>query len=367
MRGACVTREELAWSDPTIERRATITDGARPATSPVSTDSPATYNNTRVSMRHLRHAEQPWGRKCDERVEARAGEKDPERSSHQRQEHAFNQQLTDDRTARRPEGRPDSDFLLSRGRSRNQQVRDVEACDRQQYTNGDVEDDERVFDLAGKLLAQWHEPGRSVPVELVCRGQAICDLIHISASRLDAGSRFHSSDDADESPAALAPWRVPVELKRDPGIVVVIHEAKSRRHHTHYLCRSVVQLDKVAYEVSITTKVRLPQAMTDDGEIRRIRAIVVFVERAAKDRCNTKHRKKLRRDRLQGQSRRFTGACQDCRRPGAHAATRSSVRLSRCQSSQVAGETELWLLLFRDSYTITRFSPSGYGSGRNSN
>ena len=155
-----------------------------------------------------------------------------------------------------------------------------------------------VLHLTGKLLAQRHEPGRPVPVELVCRGQTTCDLIHVSACCLDAGSRFHSSDDVDESPAALAPWSVPVELQRDPRIVVVIHKPELRRHHAHDLCRSVVELDKAAHDVSIAAEPRLPQAMTDDGHIGRIRAIVVLVDRAAEDRFNTEHWKELRRDRL---------------------------------------------------------------------
>ena len=147
MRGECVTRELLACSDSTMERRATITDGASPATSPVSTDNPATYNKHARINRQLRHAEQGGRRECDERIEAPARERDAERSSGEREQHAFDQQLTDDRTARSAERRANGDFLPARGRSRNQQVRDVEACDREQHANGDVEHDERRFQL----------------------------------------------------------------------------------------------------------------------------------------------------------------------------------------------------------------------------
>ena len=118
-----------------------MTDGASPATSPVSTDNPATYNKTRAS-RVTSGTPSSRGRKCDERIEAPARERDPERASSKREKHAFDQQLTDERTARSAERRANGDFLPARGRSRNQQVRDIEACDREQYANGDVEQDE---------------------------------------------------------------------------------------------------------------------------------------------------------------------------------------------------------------------------------
>ena len=219
---------------------------------------------------------------------------------------------------------------------------------------------------AGELLAQRYEPGGAVLVELV---QSRPDALRPAPCRRvpsRCGPLLHSSDDVDESPAGLAPRRVPVELQRDPHIVVVIHKPKSRRHHADDLCRSIVQLDKAADDTSIAAEPRLPQAMADDGHIGRIRAIVVFVDRAAEDRFNTEHWKELRRDRLQGQSRRFTRACQDRRasgRPCRDAFERAVVALPiepvrrRDRVVTVAAPR----LVHHD-----QVSPSGYGSGRSS-
>ena len=152
----------------------------------------------------------------------------------------------------------------------------------------------------------------------------------------------------------------------DPGVDVVKDKSKSRRHHAYDLCRRIVQLDKAADDISIAAEPRLPQAMADNGHNRRIRAVVILVDDSSEHRRDTKQWKEFGRDRLHTQSVASPAPVKIAARPDAHAATRSSVRLSRCQSSQVAGETELWLLLLRASYTITRFSPSGYGSGRSS-
>ena len=82
----------------------------------------------------------------------------------------------------------------------------------------------------------------------------------------------------------------------------------------------------------------LPELMTDHDDARRVGPIVFHRDRAAEQRPDAEQREELRRHELRVQPRGLAGAGQ---RDGAErqAASRLSVRLSRCQSSQLAGET----------------------------
>jgi hypothetical protein len=128
-----------------------------------------------------------------------------------------------------------------------------------------------------------------------------------------------------------------------PHVDVLLHEAKSGRHHADDLERAVVELIAAADALGIATELLLPGAVADHGD--------------ASGRSDGPHRRRScgrgaarrpARERIPmtpaGQTRAgLAGARhrEKSRLPGGEA---RNVRLARCQSSQLAGETSAWAL-----------------------
>jgi hypothetical protein len=244
----------------------------------------------------------------EQRVEAPLREHHAECSSGHRQQHALDQQLPDDGQATGAEGRTDGNFLLSRGRSRDQQVRDVEACDGQQDADREVENQQGGLNIAGEHLTQWHQDDGRVSVEVVHRGESLAEAIHVGASRLEARSCLQPPDDADDAAPAVAPRAIAIQPRRRPDIGVVVHEAEGGRHHADDLRRDVIQMDEASDDAPVAAEARLPETMADDGRGRRIRPVVVFGERSAEHRLDAQQKKELMRHGLSTQPRRLAGA-----------------------------------------------------------
>ena len=127
---------------------------------------------------------------------------------------------------------------------------------------------------------------------------------------------------------------------------------------------TIVELDGAADGAPIATELVLPGAVAEDGDAWAVRTVVLVGDGAAKERCDAEQRKEFRGHQLRVHASRLAGAGHRERRTSCQAANRRNVRLSRCQSSQLAGETSARGLGPNDSSTITSWSPSGYGSGR---
>ena len=111
-----------------------------PTITPVISDRPSAYSSTRRSTESADTRSRSAGANAMQRVEAPVRQRDAERASGDREQHALDQQLTDDRQPPRAERRPDRHFAPARRGARKKQVGDVEAGDRQQHADRGIED-----------------------------------------------------------------------------------------------------------------------------------------------------------------------------------------------------------------------------------
>ena len=102
----------------------------------------------------LRRAHQVRRHERHHGVERPARDEDAQYPAGDREQHAFDEQLPDDGAAAGAKRCAERDLASARRCASQQQVRDVEAGDRQQHADRRVQHDERRLDLPGQLLAQ---------------------------------------------------------------------------------------------------------------------------------------------------------------------------------------------------------------------
>ena len=118
-------------------------------------------------------------------------------------------------------------------------------------------------------------------------------------------------------------------------------ESEPGRHDADDFNRIVAQLDRASEDTRVAAKTSLPQLMAQDGNPRCIRPIVIrqiWSGRGVAARPAAGRIPRRRAAPASASARRSRSASST---PDVHAASVCSVRLSRCQSNQLAGETEL--------------------------
>ena len=105
-----------------------------------------------------------------------------------------------------------------------------------------------------------------------------------------------------------APVAAAIETVRGPESDLLIEELEPLRHHADDPHRRVVDLHGAADDRGIAAEARLPEAMREDGNRRRIRTIVLRREETAVQRTHAEQREELPRHDLDVQPRRFADA-----------------------------------------------------------
>ena len=217
---------------------------------------------------------------------------DPPRQEHaqraagRRKQQAFHEPLPNDGAASRAKRRPDGHFTAACRCASQQQVRDVEAGDREEHRDRDRQRDERAVHLAGQLLAQRHEHDGRVLVERILRRHLAGENLHLGSRGHQGRCRPEASDNLEEAPGRLAPGLLSIELPGGPQVGVLEDEPEPRGHDADDLDRSVIELDGAANRTSIAGQALLPEFVADHGDGRHVRSVIVRGEDASEPRVD---------------------------------------------------------------------------------
>ena len=96
---------------------------------------------------NVANARRAFGRKPDEQAQERRCHSDANRAARQRHNRAFDEQLRRQPSARAAERRAHGQLVLPRSPARDEQIRDVGACDEQQESDGSEQHVQRQTDL----------------------------------------------------------------------------------------------------------------------------------------------------------------------------------------------------------------------------
>ena len=207
----------------------------------------------------------------------------------------------------------DGDLAAAGGRADEQEIRDVEARNREQHRHGAIKDDEGRLNLAGQLLAQRPEVHAGALVEVVGRRQSACDPAEIRSGSGNRSAWLHPGNGIEEATGHSPPVESSIQLKRRPHVVVLEDEAEILRHHADDRGRRAVHLHDAADHLRVAVEALLPQPIADHGDARSVGTIVGGGNRAAEQRANAEHRKEFGGHSLVVQAHGFAHASQ-CQR-----------------------------------------------------
>ena len=216
----------------------------------------------------------------------------PRPSGERRQHERLHHELREYPAARGAERGPHQDLLLPRRRASQHQERDVAADDNQQ------QDGERVDRVdAGPNEQIGGKPDNRVGVRQHLRSQMRIAIRKACRARA-ATSAASACASRRVAPGARRPntWQRVVagfanqlsRTKRYPE-VVVDGKREALRHHAGDRCLDVAQPHCAADHRLVTTKTRLPQAMSQDHDLGRTQILVRFHQRAPKQGRDARH------------------------------------------------------------------------------
>ena len=208
--------------------------------------------------------DRPWRHEREQRRETDVGERGAQRSSSERENQAFREQLPDETAPACAERDAHRHFALPDSGPRQQQVRDVGARDQQQQGDGAEEHPDVARDRARERLLEGQQADAPLLGEL--RGLA---LPQVSDDRPEIGLRLRVADAGLQTseqvhvPHALDDL---APLQRDRQIDVRAPPHESLRHHADHRAGRVVEPELAAEDAGIPVELPLPESIAEDDD-----------------------------------------------------------------------------------------------------
>ena len=209
-----------------------------------------------------------------------------EQTTGQRQQQALDQQLPDDPDARTAERRPHGKFFPARGRSSQQQVRDIRTGDQQYEANRAEKNQQCRSDIASyAFLQRDHIHAISAGVgDWMLTEQLLRYRVHLSARLFDGDALLEPADHVSGSAhVSRLPilWTHQHPKRRRPLMLEAL------RHYANYCIGTIVEDDRLANDVLIAGELALPKTVAENGDGIRSRLLVITADRASQHRRYT--------------------------------------------------------------------------------
>ena len=232
-------------------------------------------------------------RQSHETKHAQPGEPHAADTSHERQQRALGEKLTDQSSAGRAYRRAHDHFTLASGRPCEQQVRDIGARDQQHEADGREQDVERLAGVADQEILQWqHHDGLCRVAVGILLFEALRDGRHLQL-------RLHDGDAGPQAANhAVVVRRSRGGRRHDPRGRINVRTrriADSRLEHAHDREDTIVELDCRPDRCRITVELLAPERLGDHGRQRPCRLLLVGCKQSTGTRLRTKRLEESRR------------------------------------------------------------------------
>ena len=191
----------------------------------------------------------------DEQAQSAPRERDAEQASQQRQRYALRDQLADNTSPARADGRSYRDLGASRRRPRQQESRDIRASDQQYESHRALQDEQRLAQRAVSPLLKQFDMTAGVFVTSGIGGRQLRGLrIHFRLGLLDRDAGLQAADHRHREPGALNHGGI--HGNRLPESDVVTEEAEAGGHDADHRIRLAVHAQEFSNHVCAPWKRR---------------------------------------------------------------------------------------------------------------
>ena len=211
----------------------------------------------------------------------------------ERNQQAFDQQLTEETRAAGPECCPNRHFLLAGDRLRQHQVRDVGARNQEQQADGAEHDPQVLSDAAWEGLFEGQQA--DTPVVREHGGLALLQVrdnrpeisrrVCLADIRLQPSEQVHVSHALDDLTTAQDDRKI--DISASP------HEAF--RHDADDGAELTVQPEAAADDRAVAAELTLPESITKHGDWRRTRGDIVRPKGPSDERRHAHDLERIRR------------------------------------------------------------------------
>ena len=248
--------------------------GARPKTSPVSSETASVNARATGSSADVGRARQALGIEGQERAQSADGQRHAERAADQREQRALDDELAQQRAPGGAERGADGELAVAGLGPGQQQVGEVGARDEQDEADRGLQHPDRARGAADDLgLDRLHLQRVVLGIGHVHLGAGALAPLRQQRRQLGLGRRrrhavLQPADEIQEMAAAvLAVGRV--EPGRQPDLDVAVHHVDLRRQDADDLAAHAVEVDGLAEDRTGAQR-RLPQLVRQDGELRAV-------------------------------------------------------------------------------------------------
>jgi hypothetical protein len=234
---------------------------------------------------------------CDDRVHSPRRQQDPEAAAARGDQHAFDQDRSEQPSAGGADRDSNRRLVLARADLRQNQAGSVRAGDQEDEPHRAEEDEERRACAVGyerdrlardRDVPEWFSRQRHFLLET--RRYAIGHLL----CRPWRQPR-RQPPDPDEPLRRVV--RDGLDVHRDPQVLVVAGKPEPARHDADHGVRSIVERDRGAQYLPLSTESPAPEGLADQHHPRRSRAALSIREVAPDEGTDAEHPQQAGRDR----------------------------------------------------------------------
>src|SRR5215472_9653836 len=214
----------------------------------------------------------------------------PEKSTAERQKHAFGEQLAREPCSTGTQRRPHGEFQFTRRSLGQQQIGNVGAGNEKHERDSGEKHKQRRANATNELFLHRHHVNAEIlrvlaVVAKICSPEIVPETGEPRRSFGRVHARFQSRDDVQIVRAAVLRFGT-VQGQRGPKVLITA-ERKVLRQNTEDGVGLSVKLDRSVYDVPIAAKLALPERIAEQSNVAVARLVFIQTETSTENRLDS--------------------------------------------------------------------------------